>query len=53
MLDLIVSNPDHCLSFYFQNHPRGSFLKLYKSCQVGIFSITPNFTSKIEHCENI
>ena len=39
-----------CREICFQNHPRGSFLKLYKSCQV---SISSNYTSKIEHWENM
>ena len=30
-----------CHEICFQNHPRGSFLKLYKSCQVSICSMTP------------
>ena len=38
-----------CHKFCFQNHPRGSFRKLYTSRQVSICSITPNYTSKIEH----
>ena len=33
----------------FQNHPRCSFLKLNKSCQVRICSITPNTHPNLHH----
>ena len=43
MWDLIVSVPDHCLSFYFSNANTNRVILFYEQCQVCNASVLGDF----------